>query len=279
MRFRQGVKRIQKRSAPPDSPYGIHYRWIATRGLLAAALSLLLAGPAAAQEASPPPPSPTSDPSPAPPPPTEPSPPPAQPAAPVAEPPAPPAPPGEATGPDRSKSERRKPDRQEASRRRAAKQRRLERRRRGRPEALVKRGCAAFSHTQTYLTWGPALAYSEPVTVVYGGDRCTRGTGTTARVTVNGSATVYQGAVVQGEPIDTRPFRLTGMWDRPTNQVGWPLAWWGCAVKNAQYRWEIPGVYIFEVGARWGVWTLTVSTQPVAPLGEARTVHWSHNGC
>ena len=260
MRVHQGVKRIQKRPAPPNPPYGVHYRWVATRGLLAAVLSLLLAGPALAQEASPPPPPPTPSPSP---PPPEPS-------------PSPPAASrGEAT--EHERNEGRKPDRQKASRRRATKQRRRERR--PRPESLVKRGCASFSHTQTYLTWGPALAYSEPVTVVYGGDRCTRGAGTTAEVTVNGSATVYQGALAQGEPIDSRPFRLTGTWDRPTNQVGWPLAWWGCAVKNAQYRWEIPGVYIFDVAARWGVWTLNVSTQPVSPLGEARTVHWSYNGC
>jgi hypothetical protein len=274
MRVHQGVKRIQKRPAPPNSPYGVHYRWMAIRGLLAAVLSLLLAGPALAQEASPPPPPPTPSPSP---PPPEPSPSPSPPPVPIAERPAPPAPPGEAA--EQERNEGRKPDRQKTSRRKATKQRRRERRPRPRPEALVKRGCASFSHTQTYLTWGPALAYSEPVTVVYGGDRCTRGAGTTAEVTVNGSATVYQGALAEGEPIDSRPFRLTGTWDRPTNQVGWPLAWWGCAVKNAQYRWEIPGVYTFDVAARWGVWTLTVSTQPVSPLGEARTVHWSYNGC
>jgi hypothetical protein len=129
------------------------------------------------------------------------------------------------------------------------------------------------------VTWGPALAYGEPVTVAYAGDRCTRASGSVARVTVEGSAMVYRGTVAEGEPLDRRPFRLSGEWDRPSNEVGWPLAWWGCGVKNARYVWEIPGVYTFDVGARWGLWTLSVSTQPVAPLGEARTVHWAYNGC
>lgn len=148
-----------------------------------------------------------------------------------------------------------------------------------RRQTRIEQGCSEFSHTQTYLTWGPALAYSEPVTVVYQGERCTSGEAARAHVTVDGTATVYRGPLVQGEPIDSRPFLLSGTWDRPSNEVGWPLAWWGCGVKDAAYRWEIPGVYVFDVAARWGLWTLTVSTQPVAPLGEARTVHWSYNGC
>jgi hypothetical protein len=143
----------------------------------------------------------------------------------------------------------------------------------------ARRQCAPFGHTQTYLTWGPALAYDEPVTVVYSAERCTERQGTLVNVTTQGSATVYQGALAKGEPIDQRPFRLTGSWDRPSNEAGWPLAWWGCGVKQARYIWEIPGVYRFDVGARWGLWTLTVSTQPVKPLAEARTVHWTYNAC
>jgi hypothetical protein len=139
--------------------------------------------------------------------------------------------------------------------------------------------CAPFGHTQTYLSWGPALAYHEPVTVVYSAERCTQRQGTLVNVTTLGSATVYQGILAKGEPIDQRPFRLTGSWDRPSNEAGWPLAWWGCGVKQARYVWEIPGVYRFDVGARWGLWSLTVSTQPVDPLAEARTVHWSYNAC
>jgi hypothetical protein len=147
------------------------------------------------------------------------------------------------------------------------------------PAVAQESQCAPFSHTQTYLTWGPALAYDEPVTVVYSAKRCTKPTGTMVEVTAQGSATVYQGTLAQGEPIDQRPFLLTGSWDHPSNKAGWPLSWWGCGVKRAQYLWEIPGVYSFDVGARWGLWSLTVSTQPVVPLAEARTVHWSYNAC
>jgi hypothetical protein len=143
----------------------------------------------------------------------------------------------------------------------------------------ARRRCAPFGHTQTYLTWGPALAYDEPVTIVYSAERCTKPKGTMVEVTTEGSATVYQGILAQGEPIDRRPFRLTGSWDHPSNEAGWPLSWWGCGVKHARYLWQIPGVYMFDVGARWGVWSLTVATQPVEPLAQARTVHWSYNAC
>jgi hypothetical protein len=168
--------------------------------------------------------------------------------------------------PKPSRRERRRPERKK-------------RRRADRKPQQARRRCAPFSHTQTYLTWGPALAYDEPVTVVYSARRCTNPSGTMVEVTTQGSATVYQGILAQGEAIDRRPFRLTGSWNRPSNEAGWPLAWWGCGVKHARYLWEIPGVYTFDVGARWGLWTLTVSTQPVEPLAEARTVHWTYNAC
>jgi hypothetical protein len=123
------------------------------------------------------------------------------------------------------------------------------------------------------------VAYSEPVTVVYEGERCTRGSGAAARVTVNGRAFVYQGILAQGDPIDRRPFSLSGQWEQPSNAVGWPPRWWGCGVKRAGFRWEIAGAYTFEVGARWGVWTLRVATQPAANSGQATTFHWTYNGC
>jgi hypothetical protein len=245
----------------------------ALRVLLLAGIALLLATPATAQESPTPPPSPTSDPSP------DPSPGPTPTTATTAS--AVPAAPDSQAAPNRSAQVRPEPRKQTERKRRERRRvhRVPERRMVKRRETRIDRGCSTFTHTQTYLTWGPALAYSEPVTVAYQGDRCTRGKAVRAEVTVNGTATVYQGALVEGEPIDVRPFRLSGAWERPSNEVGWPLAWWGCGVKNAAYRWEIPGVYVFDVVARWGVWTLTVSTQPVTPWGESRTVHWSYNGC
>jgi hypothetical protein len=152
-------------------------------------------------------------------------------------------------------------------------------RRGDRSKVQLKRSCAPFSHTQTYLTWGPAWAYGTPVTVDYSAERCTKPRGTLVEVTTAGSATVYQGTTMDGAAIDRRPFRLTGRWDRPANAAGWPLSLWGCGVKLAQYRWEIPGVYTFEIGARWGVWSLTVSTEILGPQSQARDFHWSYDAC
>jgi hypothetical protein len=98
-------------------------------------------------------------------------------------------------------------------------------------------------------------------------------------VTTAGSATVYQGATMDGAAIDRRPFRLTGRWDRPANAAGWPLSLWDCGVKLAQYRWEIPGVYTFEIGARWGVWSLVISTEILGAQSQARDFHWSYDAC
>jgi hypothetical protein len=223
---------------------------------VAVGTSLLLTTPAVAQESPAPPPEPSPSPSPAPP--TEPL--PAQ------------QPTAERSAPQLSKP---RPKPRSERRRRERK----ERRRTDRKAQRDKRQCAPFSHTQTYLTWGPALAYDQPVTVVYSAQRCTKRQGSLVNVTTQGSATVYQGILAQGQPIDRRPFRLTGSWDHPSNASGWPLSWWGCGVKHARYLWEIPGVYSFDVGARWGLWSLTVSTQPVQPPAEPRTVHWSYNAC
>jgi hypothetical protein len=98
-------------------------------------------------------------------------------------------------------------------------------------------------------------------------------------VTTAGSATVYQGTTMDGAAIDRRPFRLTGRWDRPANAAGWPLSLWACGVKLAQYRWEIPGVYTFEIGARWGVWSLVISTEILGAQSQARDFHWSYDAC
>lgn len=139
----------------------------------------------------------------------------------------------------------------------------------------AKAGCRPFSHTQTYMTWGPALAYDEPVTVVYEASHCSKPAGRSVELSMQGTATVYRGNLVEGTPIQTRPFTVTGMWDRPDDPSGWPPTWWACEVKQARYTWEIAGVYTFDVGARWGVWNLEVTS-----LGTtARTVRWTHNAC
>ncbi|MGH2737595.1 MAG: hypothetical protein ACRDHH_02175 [Actinomycetota bacterium] len=135
--------------------------------------------------------------------------------------------------------------------------------------------CQPFSHTQTYISWGPALAYEEPVTVVYEASHCTKPVGTAVEISMQGTAKVYQGALVEGTPIDSRPFTVTGMWDRPEDPSGWPPTWWTCEVKQARYNWDIAGVYTVAVSARWGVWSLEVTSLSTAP----RTFRWTYNAC
>lgn len=224
--------------------------------VLACILTGLLALPAGAQDVPEPTPAPTSSPSPD----SSPSPAPAQPSPTAQEP--------TSEGPDRTpeRKKRKKPRRQRKQRRHARRE----------PAPLrAKAGCQPFSHTQTYITWGPALAYEEPVTVVYQASQCTKPAGTTVELSMQGTAKVYQGILAQGNPIDSRPFTVTGLWDRPENPTGWPPSWWTCGVKLARYTWDIAGVYTFAVTARWGVWSLEVTSKGTA----ARTVHWTHNAC
>ena len=235
--------------------------------MLALGLVALLAAPAFGQESPTPPSSPSPSPSPSP-----------TAAAPA---PAPAPDPQPETRERRQRPPSRKRDRRRRAERRpeARAEHRLERRRERRRQA--RRQCAPFSHTQVYTSWGPALSYGEAVTVVYSAERCTKPDGTTVVVTSEGTASVYQGTggLGLGEQIDRRPFRLTGRWDRPTNEAGWPLAWWGCGVKLAEYRWEIPGVYVFDVRARWGAWSLDVSSLAIGPQSQPRDFHWSYSAC
>jgi hypothetical protein len=113
------------------------------------------------------------------------------------------------------------------------------------------------------------------VTVVYDASQCTKPSGTAVELTMLGTARVYQGTTAEGTHIDTRPFTVTGLWDRPKDPGGWPPTWWSCGVKLARYSWEIGGIYTFAVSARWGVWNLEVTSHGAA----ARTVRWTHNAC
>ena len=221
--------------------------------VLAGALTLLLAAPASGQEAPEPTPTPSPSPSPA----SSPTPTSSSPVAAVQ--------PSTTVQPDRL-----------ARRDTRRRQRKPRRRARWKAEPIrAKRGCQPFTYTQTYLTWGPALAYGEPVTVAYDASQCTTPSGTAVELSMQGTANVYRGTVAEGTPIDTRPFTVIGLWDRPKDPSGWPLPWWSCGVKLARYTWDIGGVYRFAVSARWGVWTLEVASQGAAP----RTVRWTHNAC
>ena len=135
--------------------------------------------------------------------------------------------------------------------------------------------CAPFSHTQTYAGWGPAVSYGMTVTVLYEAGRCSTPDGSALDVSLEGTAKIFEGDTSAGALLDTRPFLVTGTWREPANAEAWPPAWWGCGVPYANYTWEIPGLYTFQVSARDGMWSLDVSSQGVG----TQTVSWTHDGC
>ena len=121
-------------------------------------------------------------------------------------------------------------------------------------DALALEGsCAPFSHTQTYASWGPAVAYGTPVTVVYEAARCSTPDGSSLDVSAQGTARIISGLTTEGELLDTRPFLVTGTWRQPMNADAWPPTWWTCSVPYASYTWQIPGVYSFRVSVRDGL--------------------------
>jgi hypothetical protein len=136
-------------------------------------------------------------------------------------------------------------------------------------------GCAPFSHVQAYESWGPAVAYGGPVTVVYEAGRCSTPDGSALDVVVEGTAKVFQGDSATGALVDTGPFLVTGTWRQPKNSEGWPPSWWSCNVPYASYTWEIPGVYTFQVSARDGLWSLDVTSRGAG----SQAVSWTHDGC
>jgi len=150
-----------------------------------------------------------------------------------------------------------------------------DRHRSARGDATLTASCAPFDHTQTYAGWGPAAAYGETVTVVYEAGRCSTPDGSALDVSVEGTAKVFQGETQSGALLDTRPFLVTGTWRRPKNAEAWPPNWWGCDVTYANYTWQIPGVYTFQVSARNGLWSLDVISEGVG----SQSVSWTHDGC
>jgi hypothetical protein len=135
--------------------------------------------------------------------------------------------------------------------------------------------CAPLAHTQTYVAWGPAVSYGGPVTVVYDASRCSTPDGSALDVAAEGTAQIFQGPDTTGALLDTKPFIVSGTWREPRNAEAWPPTWWDCSVPFANYTWQIPGVYTFQVSARDGVWSLNVSSQGVA----TQDVSWTHDGC
>ncbi len=135
--------------------------------------------------------------------------------------------------------------------------------------------CHEFRHVQTYRNWGPARHFDQMVTVDYRATRCTAPAETAIDLGMDGTATIHVGDSTSGRVLGTRPFTVLGTWEQPTNPLGWPPDWWQCGVSFAQYRWEILGVYSFEVSATDGSWSLVVDVA-ATPAGD---VQWSYDAC
>jgi len=142
------------------------------------------------------------------------------------------------------------------------------------PEAEQQQ-CDQFRHVQTYRNWGPARHFDRIVTVDYQATRCAAPAESAIDLTMGGTATIHEGDSTSGRVLGTRPFTVLGTWEQPTNPLGWPPDWWQCGVPFAQYRWEILGVYSFEVSATDGSWTLVVDVA-ATPAGD---VHWTFDAC
>jgi hypothetical protein len=135
--------------------------------------------------------------------------------------------------------------------------------------------CDDFRHVQTYRHWGPARHFDRVVTVEYQASRCAAPTETAVDLHMEGTATIHEGDSVSGPVLGTRPFVVLGTWEHPANPMGWPPSWWQCGVSYAQYRWDIAGVYTFEVSATDGTWTLVVDVAGSA----AGDLSWTYEAC
>lgn len=143
----------------------------------------------------------------------------------------------------------------------------------GTPASAGEADCGAFARTQTYVGWGPAAYYDRTVTVVFSADGCDAGLAEDAfSFDLTGTAVVYEGSGVSGEPLDVQPFVTSGVFTDPGGS-GWPPSWWSCETDAARIEWSIPGVYSFVATATAGAWTLDVQVPGADP------VHWTHAGC
>ncbi len=141
--------------------------------------------------------------------------------------------------------------------------------------AASEQRCDEFRHVQTYRSWGPARHFDRMVTVEYQATRCAAPVETAVDLNMEGTATIHEGDSTSGRVLGTRPFVVLGTSEHPANPMGWPPNWWQCGVSFAQYRWEIGGVYSFEVSATDGTWTLVVDVADT-PAGD---VTWTYDAC
>ena len=141
------------------------------------------------------------------------------------------------------------------------------------PASAEETDCSSFAHTQTYQNWGPSAYYGQTVTVAFTAAECAAGhEGVAFAFELSGTAAIYAGEEIAGEPLDVLPFESSGVFT-DLDGSGWPPDWWSCGVEAAQITWEIAGVYSFVATATGGVWTLDVHVPGAAP------VLWQHAAC
>lgn len=114
-----------------------------------------------------------------------------------------------------------------------------------------------FYWVQTYVGWGPATYYGQTVTVVYEGDNRWKWNPKNHHfnLRIQGTATVYAGTTIAGNPIYIQPFINIENWIDGGNTWGWPGRWYDCEVQVANYYWNIPGVYHYYVTKHGNTWS------------------------
>jgi len=114
-----------------------------------------------------------------------------------------------------------------------------------------------FNYVQTYAGWGPATYYGQTVTVHYEGMNRLKWDPQNHHfnLKIQGTATVYAGESVVGDPIDQKPFINTEDWVDEGNTWKWPGRWYNCEVQDANYYWCIPEVYYYYITKRGDTWS------------------------
>jgi hypothetical protein len=119
-------------------------------------------------------------------------------------------------------------------------------------------------YPEAFFYWGPAIYYEQVVTIVYEGTNKNDFKDGHFNLVIVGTATVYAGIGTSGEVLDKRPFKNIETWYEPDNTWGWPVSYYSSGVKHLKYKWEIAGVYSFDIICQDGYWTIwsTAHTSP-----------------
>lgn len=123
--------------------------------------------------------------------------------------------------------------------------------------------CDEFPHKQTYvadegLFRAPAWHFEKTVTIVYETASCVAEAdgGTSYRLSIAGTALIYEGDSAEGALLEERPFTSEIRSRATDGRLGWPIDWWSCFDGRFSYVWTIEDVYIFAVTATDGRWLM-----------------------